>query len=186
MKPQFKAKNVAFYAATIAFVLVLFRYVSAYGEKNLAAPPNFGGRYISTTTPPGCPDNSRLELDIQQSGIFLNGLLTLKTASESASTNSETALSAEENLALSGRWQQDQIHLSGTTKALESCQLGTKTNPIVIIQGKVDHLTASPSPQPHTPTTFTGQLTIADSNNSTQPWSFTAQRQAEPKKTEAH
>lgn len=186
MKEHFKPKNLIFYTTIIGFVLVLFRYVSAYGEKNLSAPPNFGGRYLSTTAPPGCPENSRLELDIQQSGIFLNGLLTLQTSADPATTSTETATSAEENLSLSGRWQQDQIHLSGTTAALASCQLGTKTNPIVTIQGQVDHLTASPTPQPSTPTTFTGQLTIADSNNNTQPWSFTAQRQAESKKTDMH
>lgn len=184
MKEHFKPKTLSFYAIMIGSVTLLFNLVAAYGEKNLKAPPNFGGRYVSTQAPPGCPDSTQLVLTIQQSGVFLNGLLQLQEASAATATAAGET-SSEERLSLSGRWSEQQINLTGTTDAFDACRSPGATYPmptIVTIQGQVDQLSASQSPQTHTPTTFTGELTIDEPPA----WSFTAQRQASEEKQDAH
>jgi hypothetical protein len=70
-------KLLAFYIGTIAAVVALFGAVTAYGEKNLAAPPSMGGRYRLKTAAPCLRDR---DLQIQQSGAFLTATLPGQTS----------------------------------------------------------------------------------------------------------
>jgi hypothetical protein len=156
--------HLIFYIGAIVLVVGLFEVTTSYGEANLKAPPNINGRYLTATAPPGCPDASRLAISIQQSGIYLNGGLELV---DQASAKPKTH--AIEH-SLSGRWQQ-QITLNGRTKALASCEANL-ANVDTNLQGTVAGTPAA---------SLVGQLTFA-----AQPWSFTAQRQPEEAKEEAH
>lgn len=99
---QFHAKSIAFYLLTILFVVLLFRLVSHYGEQ-LQAPVNVNGRYISDRALPGC--SAPFAVELQQSGIYLNGQIV-----EAASTES----SSEERPLLSGLLQSQQLVMEGT------------------------------------------------------------------------
>ncbi|NJM44919.1 MAG: hypothetical protein HC860_01150 [Alkalinema sp. RU_4_3] len=68
----------AFYIGTIAAVVALFGAVTAYGEKNLVAPPSIAGRYrLKTAALPPCLRD--LDLQLQQSGAFLTATLPGQT-----------------------------------------------------------------------------------------------------------
>lgn len=152
-------KLMLFYGSTIAAVLVLFRFTTAYGETRLQAPPNIDGTYLSAAAPPGCPSDSQLQLTVQQSGIYLNGAIvlmqanTLPAAAHSASS---------ERLPLTGRWQQEAITLAGSAEALAPC--GVAANQTLQLKGTM----ASPQ-----------QLNAALQWENAPAWTFTADRQAE-------
>lgn len=162
-----RPKLLLFYGGTIAAVLVLFRLTTAYGETRLQAPPNVDGTYLSSIAPPGCPADSRLQLTVQQSGIYLNGSVALIQSN----TSPEVPHSASsERLPLTGRWQQGEIALSGNSNALANCQ-GSAAN-AVQIKGAIDS---------HNAKQFTGTL---QTDNSPSVWSFIADRQAEAQTAE--
>jgi hypothetical protein len=164
MKWPIQPKFLAFYGSTLVLVLVLFRWITAYGETNLQAPPHFGGRYVSTQVPPQCPANQQLILTIEQSGIFLNGDLALQ--------GQQTARSAAHALTLKGRWQNPELTLSGRTSAFAACSTSWSNNQVTV-QGRI---TDGPTPE------LTAQLTLPDG----QVWPLTAQRQAEPSRSSDH
>ncbi|NJO39462.1 MAG: hypothetical protein HC769_09050 [Cyanobacteria bacterium CRU_2_1] len=168
MKEHFKPKSLLFYGTMITTVVILFRITSAYGEANLKAPPNLNGRYISTEAPPGCPASTRLTLDMQQSGIYVNGILRLEDSSSELTTSSRE-MSAQERPTLTGQWKQPQIVLSGETDAFVVCQANSASDAssLVNIQGQIQL-----SNDQFLESTFTGQLTLDGT-----PWQFTAQRQ---------
>lgn len=145
-----------FYVGAIGGVFTLFQLVALYGERHLQAPPDLNGRYLSAS-PPGCPNNSQLVLTLQQSGIYLNGFLTLE---ESAAVRAE---SVEEKPSLHGLWRKEEMLLTGQTTALQPCAIPATA---VAIQGKF-----IPPPQ----ASLNGQLSW---DENPQPWPFTAQRQA--------
>lgn len=173
MKGHFHPKTLLFYGTMIGSVLILFRITSAYGEKHLKAPPNINGRYISTQAPPGCPDSTRLALTILQSGVFLHGAVHVEE------TGAE-AKSSQDKPTLDGRWEQSQVVLSGPTGAFANCTPTAasdgEVNREVNIQGQIN------SSASDTPATLTGALTIAGS----QPWQFSAERQAVAQKSSDH
>ncbi|MCU0524242.1 MAG: hypothetical protein MUF72_05405 [Elainella sp. Prado103] len=118
----------AFYGGTLAIVIILFRAVTAYGEANLTLPPTLNPVYLSTGSPPGCSNQSRLRLNIQQSGIYLNGALSVQPESD---PTSNPALRTE-RMTLIGRWQidrwqidrwQNEINLTGRTTAFVDCSV---------------------------------------------------------------
>lgn len=159
--------HLIFYVVAVSSVLGLFRLTSAYGEANLTAAPNLNGRYVTTETPPGCPENSRLAVTVQQSGIYLNGAAEL----EPAAAPPPTKPLQPDQLSLHGRWQQ-QIMLSGRTPAFELCE-GNLSTVEIAVQG-----TVAETPKP----TLTGQLIL----NNSQPWPFSAQRQELPSQESNH
>ena len=168
-----RSQHAAFYGGMILFVVVLFHAVTAYGERNLKAQPSVGGRYVSTTAPPGCPDRDRLVMDVQQSGIYLNVFLTVQQANAIQSTEANS----EKQPTFSGKWQQAQISLAGKTDAFATCAQSPAPNQstatTAMLQGEV---TAQPEKQ------FVGRL-----DNGTRSWQFQAQKQVQPKaKTGAH
>jgi len=160
-----------FYIVTLATVLGLFQLTVAYGETHLKAPPNLNGRYLSTTVPPGCPSNRSVAITIQQSGIYLNGAIELAPAT--GQPPSEPIQS--EQLTLIGHWRQQQVMLAGHSPALPVCGAAASTV----------NLAASfqpPATSPATEAALVGQLNLSN----TQPWSFTAVRQAAIPRQSAH
>ena len=181
MSRSSRSKHLLFYVGVIGIVLVLFQGVTAYGEANLKAPPNLNGRYLSTSPPPGCPEGDRLVLTLQQSGIYVNGFMTLESVKDSQNAQSGDATS-EEKPSLTGLWKPEQLSLSGQTNALKTCAVGSLpgvTGAAIALQGQV------------TNTTFTGQLSYESQARNGQagnlePWQFTAERQAPVKAKAGH
>jgi hypothetical protein len=76
-------KLLTFYIGTIAGVVALFGVVTAYGEKNLVAPPNIAGRYrVKAANLPPCLRDR--DLHLQQSGAYLTASFTGNAAKPSA------------------------------------------------------------------------------------------------------
>jgi hypothetical protein len=166
---HFKPKSLAFYAIAIGSTVTLFQIVATYGERTLKAPSNVNGRYISTAAPPGCAEGDRLVLEIQQSGVYLNGSLRLQQETSpfpAAESSNETGLS------LSGQWQQAQMALAGETDAFSSCGNSQSKLSTVTLQG-----------QTQSEGLFVGQLNL---ENGTPLWQFQAEHQAPPKAQVAH
>jgi hypothetical protein len=117
MHNLFRPKPLAFYGGSIALVIALFSFVTAYGEKNLKAPNRVDGRYpITETGLPGCLQAKALALTVQQSGIFLTGALLPSDAPE------KVVRIAQERPPLVGRWQNQQIVLQGSVPDVPDCQ----------------------------------------------------------------
>jgi len=130
---HFSLKSLSFYAIAIGSVLILFNVVSAYGEAKIKAPPAIGGRYrINAENLPKCLQSQALQLDIQQSGIYLYASLE---ANESNPVEEMT----EEKPSLTGLWQQQQVNLSGLAPYLTGCNQSEVSNiPVVNLQGRVE------------------------------------------------
>lgn len=172
MKLPIQPKFLAFYGSTLVLVLLLFRWITTYGEANLQAPPNLSGRYMSTTVPPGCPADYQLVLTLEQSGIYLNGDLALEQGQQ-------TVRSAAHAPTLKGRWQKGQIALTGRTSAFATCSTSTdRRNNRVTVQGNLTHPSAGDTAEPM----FTGQLTLPDA----QVWTWAALRQPATERSSDH
>lgn len=103
--------HLAFYGIAISSVLALFKVVSAYGETSLKAPEKIHGVYqLTITSSLPCLKDKPLELDIQQSGIYLFGHLVLNPEKN------------PERVPLSGDLKDGQIMLSGNPQSLSLCQ----------------------------------------------------------------
>lgn len=131
-----KCKSLAFYGLTIVLVLVLFKAVTVYGETNLKAPPEISDRYhlIFTGNLPNCEKLDDMILNIQQSGIYINGSLL------SAKTNANLTAS-HQNPSLTGILTNQQLSLSGKVPHSLLCRIpkakkGSYTHPqnLVTIQ----------------------------------------------------
>lgn len=158
-----------FYSVTLLAVLLLFRWTTAYGEANLQAPPNINGRYVTTEPPPGCPADRRLMMTIQQSGIYLNGALTLVNAT------ADTTSSTPEQLTFIGRWQ-PQLSLTGRTQALATCRLDDSALPATW------KATIVPQPDGALANPIVGELLL----EGMPPWQFTAQHQPIRSQSSSH
>ena len=112
----FNFKTLAFYSVVVSSVLVLFNIVTAYGESHLKAPPAINGIYRLDLSEklPIC-ESDVLMLDIQQSGIYLNGFVSPMNAKAEVSTAAET------NLNLIGKLNQKQLNLSGKVTQSALC-----------------------------------------------------------------
>jgi hypothetical protein len=124
-------KSLTFYVGSIGFVVALFSLTTAYGEANLKASTKIEGRYqIAAQNLPGCLRNDEpLILTIQQSGVYLSGLLLFKNET------SQTMTIAKEKPSLSGSWDQQKLELSGLLTHLQSCQKDGGQVPMVKIEG---------------------------------------------------
>jgi hypothetical protein len=164
MQNTFSSKALWFYGTTLISVVMLFQFTTRYGEANLKAQPKLEGRFISTESLPGCPTNTRWALDIQQSGIYLNGSLQLLDSSETVAV-----ATVEEKPSLKGIWRSPQVTLIGATSAFTACQrlVGSAQAPLsVSIQGNV-------TPEA---TALAGQFTLGSAPSI----AFTAQFQEPP------
>jgi hypothetical protein len=98
-------KSLTFYGMTIAFVLILFKVVTLYGETRLQASPPVAGTYRlkASESSPCLPQTS--QLTIEQSGIYL--LATL--------------ISNGVSIPMEGRFQGDRFQLSGRSESQNIC-----------------------------------------------------------------
>jgi hypothetical protein len=117
-----KLKSLIFYTIAIASVLVLFKIVTNYGENNLKAPVAISGRYRLTELEnlSNCQKPDSLILNIQQSGMFLNGSLL------SATNTKEISHTNENNLSLIGKLNNQQLTISGKVRKTILCNNPTQ------------------------------------------------------------
>ena len=126
---HFNFKSLAFYGGAIAVVVVLFETVTAYGETNLKAPPSIEGRYpISFAQKPNCLTSDPLVLTIQQSGSYLNASLS------AANTNDKGATTAKEKPSLTGRLSNQQVSISGASRAKICNNAGSQAHTTALTQ----------------------------------------------------
>ncbi|MBR8838490.1 MAG: hypothetical protein DSM106950_31945 [Stigonema ocellatum SAG 48.90 = DSM 106950] len=116
---HFNFKSLAFYGVAIGSVLLLFKVVTAYGESNLKAPPAINGRYRLEFSErlPICEKSEALILDIQQSGIYVNGFLLPVTANAKNSTDTAT------HPTLTGKLTNQELILSGKVPKTTICNM---------------------------------------------------------------
>ncbi|MEG4217459.1 hypothetical protein QUA27_18475 [Microcoleus sp. Pol14C6] len=165
--PQFNVKMLTFYGVSIAFVVVLFKIVTAYGETNLKATPAIAGTYrFDAQSLPECLKSDSLVLTIGQSGVYLSGNLR----SGSSEGREKTA---EEKPSLFGKWETQGLNLSGAVANLAGCSDSTATgqNSSVKMRGIVDQ------------NSLKGKISLTDKAAASD---FTAQREAagKPQKQE--
>ncbi len=128
MNNHLNLRSIAFYAIAIGSVVALFVITTNYGEAHLQAPSKVGGRYaMQADNLPECLKDSPLILSIQQSGVYLTGSLLAEGSSE------KTTKIAEERPSLTGKWDGQQLTLSGSLKEFNACQGNLQ------IQGTVDN-----------------------------------------------
>jgi hypothetical protein len=130
MKEHFNLKSLTFYGVMISSVLVLFQAISAYGENHLKAPQSIAGNYrIDVQSSPECLGSGNLSLNIEQSGIFLFGNLSVN----------------EQQIILDGKIDNGQISLSGQTDRIAQCQPleNSNSNNGMAIEGQVQDKTFS-------------------------------------------
>jgi hypothetical protein len=103
---HFNAKTLSFYGIAIGSVLLLFKVVSTYGETRLNAAADIDGSYqfASVENLPDCLQGQQLNLNIEQSGVYLFGNLEVQ-----AQAKSESAV----EIPLSGDFKNNQIVMSG-------------------------------------------------------------------------
>jgi hypothetical protein len=159
---QFSWKSLSFYGVTIAFVVGLFSFTTAYGETYLKAPVRIDGRYrLSAQNLPGCLKGEALILDLQQSGVYVHGVL-IETAPQT-----KPIAPSKIKPSLSGFWRAEQLTVSGVPTAIKACQtISYKTE--VQIQGTI------------VKQTLKGTIGWG----AEQPTPFIADREAEPTATE--
>jgi len=157
--PQFNVKMLTFYGVSIAFVAVLFKIVTAYGETNLKAPPAIAGHYrFEPKSLPECLKSDVLVLTIEQSGVYLSG--NLRSGSREGREKT-----AEEKPSLFGKWETQGLNLSGAVPNLAGCSDSTATgqNSSVKMRGIVEQ------------ESLKGKISLTDKAAATD---FTAEREA--------
>ncbi|MBP5975325.1 hypothetical protein HW132_21965 [Brasilonema sp. CT11] len=92
---------------TISIVVLLFKVVTAYGENSIKAQPAINTHYrlVFSENLPVCEKSDFLLLNIQQSGVYLNGFLL--------PANSTISSKASEKSSLTGKLKNQQLSLSG-------------------------------------------------------------------------
>jgi hypothetical protein len=103
---HFNVKSLTFYGVAISSVLLLFKVVTTYGEKNLKAPPVVNGSYrlILATNSPSCEKSDYLLLNMQQSGIYLNAsLLPINANADTTQQPSLTGILKNQQVSFSGK-----------------------------------------------------------------------------------
>ena len=117
MGNHFNLKSLSFYGGAIAFVVILFSVVTAYGETHLKAPQKMDGRYqLAAQDLPGCLKSEQLILLVQQSGRYLTGSLL---ASDTVETLDKRAA---ERPSMTGNWENQRLTLHGDASYLPKCQ----------------------------------------------------------------
>ncbi len=113
MKEHFNLKSLQLYGAMIGSVLVLFKAVTAYGETRLQAPQLVAGNYqIELQSLPECLGTGNINLNLEQSGIYLFGNLLIK----------------EQEIILDGKFHDGQISLSGKANQIAECEISDAPN----------------------------------------------------------
>lgn len=120
-------KFLSVYGVAIFSVVTVFQVVTSYGEKNLQAPPAIKGHYRLQLTEklPNCDKTDTLILNIQQSGVYLHGILLPGKTDTGVSSTMETKPS------LTGKLSSQQLDLSGKVSKTSLCEdalIQTTTN----------------------------------------------------------
>lgn len=171
---KFNFKSLAFYGGAIAGVVVLFEFVTKYGETYLKAPPLIEGRYpLTFAQKPDCLKSDALVLTIQQSGSYLSASLLPINA------NAPRATSASEKPFLTGQLSNQHLNISGADKVkicnnavsqTEIIDHSTDNQPsFVNIQGRVEGKTLQ------------GQIKLSSISQAIE---FTAQRESRAQPSE--
>jgi hypothetical protein len=125
MKEHFNLKSLTFYGVMIGSVLVLFKGITTYGENYLKAPPSVAGNYrINAQTLPECLGSGNLDLNIEQSGIYLFGNLSAN----------------EQKIVLDGKINGEQLSLFGKADRIAQCQI-PNPNKGIEIKGRTQEKT---------------------------------------------
>lgn len=165
---HFNFKSFGFYAFAIGAVLVLFKVVTAFGETVKAPPPIAGSYRLIPQSLPECLESSELILNIQQSGIYVNGSLLALAKNPDSPEASSPKSNFEERPSLNGRWNHQKLVLSGSIDKLATCEKQGN----ITITGEVNNDTIS------------GQITLASPPN---PINFTARKETnQPEKAMVH
>ncbi|MBW4624392.1 MAG: hypothetical protein KME49_02450 [Brasilonema octagenarum HA4186-MV1] len=108
---HFNLKSLTFYAVAISSVLLLFKVVTAYGESSLKAPLEIDSNYrlMLSEKLPVCEKSDLLLLNVQQSGMYLNGFMV--------PVNSTKHSKKPEKSSLTGKLQKKQLSLSGAVSS---------------------------------------------------------------------
>jgi hypothetical protein len=108
---HFNLKTLSFYSIAIGSVLLLFKVVSTYGETKLNAAANIDGRYqfAPVANLPDCLQGKQLNLNIEQSGIYLYGHLAVA----SPAVQPQAASASVVEIPLSGDFKDNQVIMSG-------------------------------------------------------------------------
>jgi hypothetical protein len=127
--------SLAFYVIAISSVLVIFKTVTVYGETKLKAPQSINGDYELQLAEklPDCQKPNILVLNIQQSGIFLNGSLSPKLLT---AANSKLSPTSENKLSLNGKLNHQQFSLSGKASPTILCNLPVSITSTIPSQNK--------------------------------------------------
>ncbi|MDM9382195.1 hypothetical protein QUB80_15940 [Chlorogloeopsis sp. ULAP01] len=156
---HFNFKSLSFYSIAIGSVLLLFKTVTTYGEKNLQAPPQINGHYriVLTEKLSPCNQSNPILLNLYQSGIYLNGFLS----SANTSTEKLSAVS-QANQYLTGKYQNSTASLSGQVSDSVLCN-----NANIETQANTKQKKNSRSPirlymQLVTQENFTGQIIVGN------------------------
>jgi hypothetical protein len=121
---HFNVKTLSFYGIAIGSVLLLFKVVSTYGETKLNAAANIDGSYqfAPVADLPNCLQGKQLNLNIEQSGIYLFGHLEVASPGETPGVDDDRAVKPEAastsvvKIPLSGDFKDNQVIMSGKGK----------------------------------------------------------------------
>lgn len=118
---HFNLKTLSFYAVAISSVLFLFKVVSTYGETKLNAAADINGNYqfASAENLPNCLQGKQLNLNIEQSGVYLFGNLKVASSGVSPGVYDDRAVQTQAKpksvvkIPLSGDFKDNQVIMSG-------------------------------------------------------------------------
>jgi hypothetical protein len=150
---HFHFKSLSFYGVAICSVLLLFKIVTTYGENNLKAPLPLTKSYrlIFGEKLSNCNQPDIIILNINQSGVYLNGLLL------PANINAQQTSTAEQHPTLSGRYKNKNISLSGKVPHSVICNNANSEN-------KKDYKIINLQMQIEKQDNFIGQMTLGGMN----------------------
>lgn len=101
-------KLAVFYGGMLCLVVALFAATARYGEAHLKAADRIQGRYqITYSSLPDCLSPKSVVLEIQQSGVYVNGFFA------STKGGDQELRSSEKRPSLTGRWHRGSIQFSG-------------------------------------------------------------------------
>ncbi len=132
-------KSLVFYGISIVFVLLLFKVVTAYGETNLHAPPALVNQYSLTLDEKlNCEKPNPLMLNIQQSGIYLNGFLsTVTTEPNIHFIPNLSGMIVNRQLNLAGKVPKNVFCPSFSANSLDSVAIQTQLEGTGTLQGEI-------------------------------------------------
>ncbi|GAB1539880.1 hypothetical protein NUACC21_25480 [Scytonema sp. NUACC21] len=123
---HFNFKSLAFYGIAISSVLLLFKVVTAYGETHLKAAPTLNSRYrlVLNDNLHLCKQSDAIFLNIQQSGVYLNGSI------QSTNPNDKSTAASKSLPSLTGKLlNYQQVSLSGKVSRASLCHTPNSATP---------------------------------------------------------